>query len=564
MKQVDVVKTCAMSKMRIQVLLLLTLCVVFTDAWFWAWTGTTTLAPTPTVDTEGSGSPVGSGELPSENFATVGAEINDEGHGIQKAAQTWDETTKAPLLTSISQLQDEHGSEKETAGISSNISKPGNSTTSLKISGSEGSVYLKLTGNISRLEPVLDSELAPDAGSGLWSGSGFRSESGFGSDSETSFGIEEKQQEVMRADSRRLDSRNSVVSQTDELKLESQKTNWITHNITEEHRDSGNAKSEQNLDFPDKTPNHTRENTKINSNSTWNARNFNLTEYVHQGNSNHGDLITPDKSNNSVNTTQIIKSNQPWNITQIAASESTTKQKALTNQVLETTSASSTRQVLSLNQTPATTPKTLLSQLQMAIKEADTTSVPSVQSQVLDQASATTQEVITSHFHHISNTTHTSLSNKEPIQATLIRQTSESDVKLAKSPQVIESPQCLLLDNVLPFCSSMAGERFVVPNYLNQSTVEEIQILLNNWTWLLGSHCHHSLEWFFCLLLVPKCGSLAPLLPCRSFCEVLRDSCWTLLDEGHLPVECHTLPEDDDDGYQCLSVSNQKGNHWLK
>ncbi|TKS67622.1 Collagen alpha-1(XVIII) chain [Collichthys lucidus] len=74
----------------------------------------------------------------------------------------------------------------------------------------------------------------------------------------------------------------------------------------------------------------------------------------------------------------------------------------------------------------------------------------------------------------------------------------------------------------------MVGEQFVVPNYLNQSTVEEVQ-----------------------------CGSPVSL-PCRSFCEVLRDSCWTLLDEGRLPVECHTLPDEEDDGYQCLSVRNRK------
>uniref|UniRef100_A0A3P9CGE2 Collagen alpha-1(XVIII) chain n=1 Tax=Maylandia zebra TaxID=106582 RepID=A0A3P9CGE2_9CICH len=141
-----------------------------------------------------------------------------------------------------------------------------------------------------------------------------------------------------------------------------------------------------------------------------------------------------------------------------------------------------------------------------------------------------------------------------------------SEPTTIKQPEVgrpaldAESPQCLLLDTALPFCSSMAGQWFVVPNYFNQSSVEEIQALLNEWAWLLNSQCHHSVEWFFCLLLVPKCGSLAPLpvLPCQSFCEVLRDSCWTLLDEGRLPVECHTLPDEEEDGYQCLSVSNQK------
>uniref|UniRef100_A0A3P8S3A3 FZ domain-containing protein n=1 Tax=Amphiprion percula TaxID=161767 RepID=A0A3P8S3A3_AMPPE len=155
----------------------------------------------------------------------------------------------------------------------------------------------------------------------------------------------------------------------------------------------------------------------------------------------------------------------------------------------------------------------------------------------------------------------------EPSQATLFNQTAvdsqaatENHTEAAKSAPDAESPQCLLLDSALPFCSYMVGERFVVPNYLNQSSLEEVRALLNEWAWLLRSHCHHSLEWFFCLLLVPKCGSLVPLplLPCQSFCEVLRDSCWTLLDEGRLPVECHTLPDEEDDGYRCFPLTSDR------
>ncbi|CAF98975.1 unnamed protein product [Tetraodon nigroviridis] len=89
-------------------------------------------------------------------------------------------------------------------------------------------------------------------------------------------------------------------------------------------------------------------------------------------------------------------------------------------------------------------------------------------------------------------------------------------------------------DTALPFCSSMTGELFLVPNYLNHSTAVQVQVLLHKWAWLLKSRCHHS--W-------------------RSFLP---------LDKGRLPVECHALPEEEDDGYQCLSVSNQKGKHWLK
>lgn len=156
----------------------------------------------------------------------------------------------------------------------------------------------------------------------------------------------------------------------------------------------------------------------------------------------------------------------------------------------------------------------------------------------------TTQRVTTSPSDHIQT------------KATTLNQTAKGLVKQG------EPQKCLLLDAALAFCSSMTGKLFLVPNYLNHSTV--VQELLHNCARLLISYCHHSLEWFFCLLLVPKCGSRVPLLPCRSFCEVLKDSCWTLLDQGHLPVECHTLPNEEDDGYQCLSVSNQKGKHWLK
>uniref|UniRef100_A0A8D3CMZ1 Collagen alpha-1(XVIII) chain n=1 Tax=Scophthalmus maximus TaxID=52904 RepID=A0A8D3CMZ1_SCOMX len=318
--------------------------LVYSDAWFWSWTGTTTLAPT--MDYEGSGSPAGSGEQPTEDM--IGAQIIDEGHGIQVTGQTWVEPTESALLTTTTQLENDGASEKmATMGISSPISKPGNGTSSLRGMGSEGFDHLTFTGKTSGLESGLESELAADTGSALWSGSGDRSESGFATGAVTSQG-----------------------------------SAFETHRISKE---------------------------------------------------NH-------------------------------------------------------------------------------------------------KATVFSQTAVDSHA------------------------LNEGHTELAKSA---ESRQCLLIDTALPFCSFMVGERFLMPNYLNQSSVEEVQALMNKWAWLLNSHCHHSLEWFFCLLLVPKCGSPGAL-PCRSFCEVLQDSCWALLDEGHLPVECHTLPEDEDDGYQCLSVSNQK------
>lgn len=549
-----------MPKMRTHIgaLFLMAQWVVYSDAWFWSWTGSTTLAPT--VEHEGSGILSGSGEQLTED--RVGAELTNKGHGIQKMVQTWDETTEAPPLTTLTpttQLENDWASEKK---IPSFTSKPGNGTSSVEGTGSEGSDYFQLTENVSRHGPELESELASDNGSGLWSGTGLKSKSGFEKEAETSWGLgfktwgfsEEIQQEgVMPTDHRGLHSGGGAVSQTDELHFKFRKTTWIISSRTDEGHDLGHTKSEQNLDIFD----NIRKNTK----------------HSHE-NSIPGNVLIPVVGNDSVETTPVLKANQLMEVTQLPIGESTATQEALSRQVSQTSQASFVRQTLSSTQTPTYSHEIPISQPQASNKRPDTTLMPvATQPQVPDSLSATIQTVSTSQMSHDLYATQTSITEQEPSQVALFSQTVadsqasiESHTKVAKSGLVVKSPQCLLLDFDLPFCSSMVGERFSVPNHLNQSSVEDIQALLNEWEWLLRSHCHHSLEWFFCLLLVPKCGSLGPLLvlPCRSFCEVLRDSCWTFLDEGHLPVECYTLPDEEDDGYQCLSVSNLKGNNWFK
>lgn len=511
-------------KIQSQVYILVALGVVSTDAWFWSWTGTTTLAPTPAVEPEGSGSPAGSGDPPSESFAKLGTEIIDERHGFQNVVHTWNETTVAPVLTTTIQIQNENGS--KAAGKSSPI-KPGNGTTLFKGIGSR-------TTNVSKLKLEFEPGMASDNKSHLWSR--LRSESGFGSRSETSWesGIEtvvssmKKQQKgLVSDDSRGSDNRSSVMSQEGEIKSQS------NHRVT--HTDNNSSSTER-----DTTSNNTLENGKPNTTSTWKTVSFNLTFL--QENSSRGDALLAIKSNNSREPTRIIQSNQAVDISQIAGGELATKQEVSHNKILQ--SSLVVGQMLYTNKTLPSTPKTIISHLQTAHKTNDVSSVARVYSPTLGQPSATTQRETPSPDDHIQT------------PAKTLNQTAE------RSEQG-ESPKCLLLDTALPFCS-MTGERFLVPNYLNHTNVTEVQVLLHDWAWLLKSHCHHSLEWFFCLLLVPKCGSVVPLLPCRSVCEVLKDSCWTLLDEGRLPVECHALPDEEDDGYQCLSVSNQKGKRWLK
>lgn len=136
----------------------------------------------------------------------------------------------------------------------------------------------------------------------------------------------------------------------------------------------------------------------------------------------------------------------------------------------------------------------------------------------------------------------------------------------ARETPATESPRCLLVDSDLPFCHGLETSSFTVPNFFNQSSVEDVQALLGEWAFLMQSGCHHAVEWFFCLLAMPRCGvpGLSPKMPCRSFCELLIDSCWTLLQDRRLPVECSSLPEGSDDGNQCLFVSTQKGKGGLE
>lgn len=512
-----------MVMMRIQfgLVILLAQWVVHSDAWLWSWTDTATSAPA--VDPEGSGSPAGSGEPPSETIAKIGEEIIDEGHQMEKAVQTLDQTPEALKLNTVvstTEPENEHESENFATGMSSHTSKPGNATSSpISSEGSENSTF---TGNVTRLRSDFGSESASDNGSATGTETSWRSR----------FGTHKAQK--------------GAVTTTTRSELDGRVSGDEDHSL-------GSTKSGQSLE----STNNTRGNG--NSSSSSNAIDFKLTIYSHES---QEDLLTPNVSNNSLRTIEVSKDHQQVKVTHLLSGKFMANQELVSNQALQSSKAPLASQVLSTTKSPQISKR----QPQIDSKSPDTT-LKSIDFQPNKSL------IISQKTGHIPDATQSTISGRKLNQAILFSQTvAVSEPTTIKQPEVgrpaldAESPQCLLLDTALPFCSSMAGQRFAVPNYFNQSSVEEIQALLNEWAWLLNSQCHHSVEWFFCLLLVPKCGSLAPLpvLPCQSFCEVLRDSCWTLLDEGRLPVECHTLPDEEEDGYQCLSVSNQKGNYWLK
>lgn len=381
---------CQDTKMKIQsqVYFLVALGVVSTEAWFWSWTGTTTLAPTSAVETEGSGSPAGSGDPPPESFAKLGAQIIDEGHGFQNIVQTWNETTVTPVLSTTIQLQNENGSETETAGISSPSSKPGNGT-SLFVGFGSGKR------NVPKLKREFESELALGTKSDVWSR--LRSESGFGSGYETNLdhrietvlSSKKKQQEGHVSNDYRLD--NLSMSQEDELKLRSQSTDRIIRT-----RKDNSSSTKTNT-----ASNNTPKNESRITSSTWNTVSFNLTFLLE--NSSQGEALLTIKSSNSGDTKQLIPTNQAVNISQIAA-----------------------EQEVSNNQIPLPSAfKTITSYFQTAHKKTDS-SVAKIYPLALGQPSATTQRTTTSPNFHIQK------------QATTLNQTAKGSVEQR------ESKNCLI------------------------------------------------------------------------------------------------------------------------
>lgn len=154
------------------------------------------------------------------------------------------------------------------------------------------------------------------------------------------------------------------------------------------------------------------------------------------------------------------------------------------------------------------------------------------------------------------------LSNVSVNRSDVFKITGTVDGVLDPSLTPASNPACLPVPSDWSICSGKKPKFFTLPNFFNHTSVEEVGAVLQEWAWLTKTGCHHSAEWFLCLLLAPRCPSPATPLPCRSFCQVLQDSCWASLENGRLPVECHLLPEGAPELGRpaCVSVSNWKGN----
>lgn len=119
---------------------------------------------------------------------------------------------------------------------------------------------------------------------------------------------------------------------------------------------------------------------------------------------------------------------------------------------------------------------------------------------------------------------------------------------------------CFPVPSDWPICKQ--PNVFSLPNFFNHTSMEEVDAVLREWVWLVRAGCHRDTERFLCLLLAPRCLIPAAPLPCRGFCHVMQDSCWASLENGRLPVDCHFLPETEQE-YEspgCAAVGSRTGN----
>ncbi|XP_073433617.1 uncharacterized protein [Dendrobates tinctorius] len=179
-----------------------------------------------------------------------------------------------------------------------------------------------------------------------------------------------------------------------------------------------------------------------------------------------------------------------------------------------------------------------------------------------DQIHTPNTHVVYSEGHHnVNSSDHDLLTSTKASTSTAFRNNITETA--FHSPNLTPSDaHCLPVPDNLPLCRQLGIKTFMLPNYLNHTSVLEIQAALHDWEGLLKSHCHHYLERFFCLLLLPRCNPpsslVSPPVPCRGFCKVLQDACWDLLQGAHLPLSCDSLPKVDS-GVPCVYIHFSTG-----
>ncbi|KAH0623834.1 hypothetical protein JD844_006988 [Phrynosoma platyrhinos] len=121
-----------------------------------------------------------------------------------------------------------------------------------------------------------------------------------------------------------------------------------------------------------------------------------------------------------------------------------------------------------------------------------------------------------------------------------------------------KQPQCVDIPADLQLCHNVGYKRMRLPNLLEHESMPEVKQQASSWVPLLAKRCHSDTQVFLCSLFAPVCLD-RPIYPCRSLCEVVRDSCAPVMESYGFPwpemLSCNKFPFDND-----LCITVQFGN----
>lgn len=121
-------------------------------------------------------------------------------------------------------------------------------------------------------------------------------------------------------------------------------------------------------------------------------------------------------------------------------------------------------------------------------------------------------------------------------------------------------PICINVPSNMSLCQNINYNQMKMPNLLGHDTIEEVVYQSSVWTPLLSINCHKDAQMFLCSMFAPVCvpEANAVILPCRSLCESVKQSCEGPMLSYNYPwpsmFNCSKFPEDNG---LCMQTSNK-------
>ncbi|XP_003221364.2 secreted frizzled-related protein 2-like [Anolis carolinensis] len=111
------------------------------------------------------------------------------------------------------------------------------------------------------------------------------------------------------------------------------------------------------------------------------------------------------------------------------------------------------------------------------------------------------------------------------------------------------STKCVAIPKELYQCHDISSSEMRLPNLMGHTSLEEVVVKFAGWETLVQTGCHPHARTFFCSLFAPICMDIF-ILPCRSMCLAIRESCTPVRScQGHpwpSNLNCDRFPTDED------------------